>query len=428
MKAKNLALVIFLIVFFFLAGIILGYNTGITIEQEKVVKTPPQQIINAEVNLPDNIVTSTDEITKTVLKTDTTTSTIVDFSLFWEAWNQLEKNYLYKDRINYQKMVYGAIAGMVNSVGDPYTNFFTPTQAKDFKEELSGQYEGIGMVIGNKDGRVVSISPFKGSPADKAGLKAGDHIMKINDTYTTDITIDEAARLIRGKGGTEVTLLIERKGWNEPKEFKIKRQLIKIPTIELEIKEGDIAVIKIYQFNEILPSEFYKAVTSNPNFKKIVVDLRNNPGGYLEVAQQVAGWFVERGQVVAWQDMGDKANRLAYNSDGPSRFQSYPTVVLINEGSASASEILAGALRDQNGSKLVGVKSFGKGSVQEQINLSSEATLKVTIARWLTPKEISIDEKGLEPDVKVEAATSTDNTDGKDLQLEKALEILRGQN
>jgi carboxyl-terminal processing protease len=420
MKLKTL-LSPLLLALFLIGGVILGYNAGTENERANALKNPPQQILNASSNLPSNVTTTPQELINA-----NSTST-VDFSLFWETWRQLEKNYLHKDRIDYQKMVYGAISGMVNSIGDPYTNFFTPAQAKDFNEELSGRYEGIGMVIGSMDVKFVAISQFKYSPAEKAGLKAGDSILKIGDRYTLNLPVDEAARLIRGSSGTEVVLLVERSGWTEPKEFKIKRQVIKIPTLEMEIKEGSIAVIKIYQFNEILTSEFEKAVKANPNFKKIVVDVRNNPGGYLEVAQSIAGWFVEKGQVVVWQDKGD-GNPLAYRSPGPAKFKSYPTVVLINEGSASASEILAGALRDQNNTKLVGVKSFGKGSVQEQIGLSQNGSLKVTIARWLTPKNYSIDEKGLEPDVKVESSdkeAAQDNTN--DPVMEKAIELLKSQ-
>jgi carboxyl-terminal processing protease len=389
-------------------GSFLSYGFGLKVGESNAFKQPPSQIINVDSGMPNAI-----------SKVNSTST--VDFSIFWEAWNQLEKNYLKKDQIDYQKMVYGAIAGMVNSVDDPYTIFFTPTQSQDFKTELSGKYEGIGLVIGAKDGQLVAISPFKDSPAEQAGLKAGDKILKIDSKYTLNLPVEEAARLIRGQSGTEVTLLIERKDWAEPKEFKIKRQVIKIPTLELEIR-NDIAIVKIYQFNEILTAEFQKAANEIVKAKaqKIIVDVRNNPGGFLEVAQNVAGWFVASGQTVVTQAGAEATDRITYKSNGPSTFKNYPTVVLMNEGSASASEILAGALRDQNHSRLIGVKSFGKGSVQEQINLSNEASLKVTVAHWLTPNGDLIDGKGLEPDIKIEAATTS-----QDVQLDKAIEALK---
>jgi len=345
----------------------------------------------------------------------------VDFSIFWETWRRLEVAYIDKHQIDYQKMVYGAVEGMVKSIGDPYTTFFTPNQTESFNEELNGQYEGVGMVVGIKDEQLTVVSPFKGTPAEQAGLKSGDKIVKIEDVFTQDITIEEAVKIIKGKPGTTVKLLIQRKDWVEPKEFVLKRATIKIPTLELTQEGDDIALIKIYQFNKILVSEFQKAATEivQANDKKIIIDLRDNPGGYLEVAQVVAGWFLEKGQVVVIQDEGIDKEKRQYLSLGPSIFVNYPVVVLINQGSASASEILAGALRDNRNIKLVGAKSFGKGSVQEQINLSDKSSLKVTIAKWLTPNGTSLDKNGLDPDLEVADSTST-----IDAQLEKAIELL----
>ncbi|MCX6791185.1 MAG: S41 family peptidase [Candidatus Gribaldobacteria bacterium] len=396
----------------------LSDGIGLKVGESQISKQSPSQIINADLGMPTGVTTSLGKIINSRVNSTST----VDFSIFWETWNQLEKNYLNKDKIDYQKMVYGAIEGMVNSVGDPYTVFFTPTQAQDFKSELSGEYEGVGLVIGTKDNQLVAISPFKNSQAEVAGLKAGDKILKINDKYTLNLPVEEAARLIRGQSNTEVTLLIERTDWAEPKEFKIKRQVIKIPTLELEIR-NEIAIIKIYQFNEILPKEFEKAANDilKAKAQKIIVDVRNNPGGFLEVAQNVTGWFVTSGQIIVTQERGEKTENIIYKSNGPAVLKNYPTVVLMNEGSASASEILAGALRDQNKSRLIGVKSFGKGSVQEQISLSGEASLKVTVAHWLTPNGDLIDGKGLEPDIKVEAAKEGN----QDLQLDKAIEALK---
>lgn len=382
---------------------LVGYEVGVLGERERVARLQPGYVIDNSLDKPNQ----------------------VDFSIFWEAWNKVAQNFLDKDKIDFQKMVYGATDGMVESLGDPYTTFFTPTQTTSFNEELSGEYQGVGMVVGVKDSQITVVSPFKGSPADKAGLKSGDKILKIDDTFTKDQSIEEAVKIIKGPANTSVRLLILRGDWKEPKEFTIKRENIKIPTLEKEITKDNIAVIKIYQFNRILPAEFSQAareVLNQPSVKKIIIDLRNDPGGFLEVAQEVTGWFLAKGRVVTWQDFGAGEERKPYKSNGPSVFEKYQVVVLINNGSASASEIMAGALRDELGAKLIGEKSFGKGSVQEQINLSDKSSLKVTIAKWLTPKGASIDKEGLTPDIEVKEATTTD--DGADAPLQKAIEFL----
>jgi len=240
--------------------------------------------------------------------------------------------------------------------------------------------------------------------------------------FTKNITIEEAVKIIKGAPGTSVKLLIQRTDWPEPKEFSLKRDTIKIPTLELTEKDGGIAIIKIYQFNKILVSEFQNAANQilRSGDKKIIVDLRDNPGGFLEVAQKVSGWFLEKGQLVVIQEQLQGQEKKQYLSEGPSIFADYPVVVLINEGSASASEIMAGALRDNRGIKLVGAKSFGKGSVQEQIDLSDKSSLKVTIAKWLTPNGTSLDKNGLDPDFSV----PNDATSSLDAQMDRALEII----
>lgn len=401
-----LKIIVFLVV---IAGVgLLSYQFGIVVGEENILRTPPSYLANID---------------------EEGESGKIDFVVFWEAWRKLEQHFLEKEKIDYQKMVHGAISGMVKSLGDPYTTFFTPSQAKSFTEELSGKYEGVGMVIGIKDGQLTVVSPFKGTPADEAGLKPGDKIVKVEETFTKDISIEEAVKLIKGPRGTEVKLLIQRKEFTEPKEFSVRRDVITIPTLELETIEGDIALIKVYQFNKLVSSEFRKAALEilGSETKKIILDLRNNPGGYLEMAQDVAGWFLKKGDVVTWQDVGEEEERKPYKSHGPGAFLEYPTVVLINEGSASGAEILAGALRDQRGIKLVGKKSFGKGSVQEQIDLSDGSSLKVTVAKWLTPNGSSIDKEGLQPDVEVMFTQDVEAQDeeGGDAQLEKAIEILK---
>jgi len=402
LKNKKILLIRIILILFLTGACFLFYKFGVYTGENNILKTPPAQILNSDLDAPEN----------------------VDFSIFWEVWRQAERNFLDRAEMDYQAMIYGAITGMVNSLGDPYTNFFEPEDAEEFEQELLGKYQGVGMVVGIKDKELIVISPFKGSPAERAGLKPGDNILKIENVYTTDISIEKAVELIKGPEGTKVKLLIEREGWENAKEIEIQRELIKIPTLEWEIKNENIALIKIYQFNGILNSEFRKIVPEVLNSKadKIILDLRNNPGGYLETAQDIAGWFLEKGTVILLEDEGENKEQKVYKSKGPATFSSFPIVVLINSGSASASEILAGALRDQRGVQLVGETSFGKGSVQKPISLSDGSFLKVTIARWLTPSGHCIDEMGLEPDVAVEALE--DETE-KDLQLEKAIEILK---
>ena len=400
-KNKKIFLGRTFLILFLIGACFLFYKFGVYTGENNILKTPPARITNSDLGAPEN----------------------VDFSIFWEVWRQTERNFLDRAEMDYQAMIYGAITGMVNSLGDPYTNFFEPKDAEEFEQELLGKYQGVGMVVGIKNKELIVISPFKGSPAERAGLKPGDNILKIEDVRTIDISIGKAVELIKGPEGTKVKLLIEREEWENTKEIEIQREVIKIPTLEWEIKNENIALIKIYQFNGILNSEFRKIVIEilNSECDKIILDLRNNPGGYLETAQDIAGWFLEKGTVVLLEDEGENKEQKVYKSKGPGTFSSSPVVVLINNGSASASEILAGALRDQRGAQLVGETSFGKGSVQKPITLSDGSFLKVTIARWLTPSGHCIDKMGLEPDVIVEMLE--DETE-KDLQLEKAIEIL----
>ncbi len=349
----------------------------------------------------------------------------IDFSLFWDAYNKLQQNFITPSKITDQKVVYGAIEGMTNSLGDPYTDFFDPNQAKMFEQNLSGSFDGIGVEIGIKQGLLTVIAPLKGTPGEKAGLKSGDTIVKINGQDATNMASDEAVSLIRGPKGTSVTLTVLRDGWNNTKDIKITRDTIKVPSIEWSLKDGDIAYVQIYQFDDTLSSDFETIalkILQSPA-KKIVLDLRNNPGGYLNVAQDLAGWFLQKGQTVTIEDFGKGKPQQIYKADGNSDLANYPMVILINQGSASASEILAGALRDDRNIKLIGTKSFGKGCVQEVVNLRGGSFLKVTIANWLTPKGNSISDVGLTPDIKVDI-TDQDIQQKKDPQLDKALEII----
>lgn len=349
----------------------------------------------------------------------------IDLSLFWETYYKLNERFVDKSKINLQKIIYGAISGMVNSLEDPYTTFLTPQQTKIFEEDVKGTFEGVGMEIGIRKGKLQIIAPLEGTPAQRAGLKSGDVIVKIDDKSTEGMSLEEAVSLIRGPKDTIVKLTIFREGWEKEKEFEIKRDVIQVPSLKWEIKDEETVYLRIYQFSEKLPLDFQRAaseILKGPQ-RKMVLDLRDNPGGYLEVANNIAGWFLEKGKVVVIEDFGN-GQKKEYKSEGPSRFLDYKIVVIINKGTASAAEILAGALKDHLGIILVGEQSFGKGSVQEMAELSDGSSLKITIARWLTPSGKLIAEVGLEPDIKVEM-TEKDISENKDPQLEKAIEILK---
>ncbi len=365
----------------------------------------------------------------------------VDFSLFWDAYNKLHQSFINPEKIDDQEVMYGAIFGMTRSLGDPYTDFFNPDQARAFQQDLAGSFDGIGVEVAIKKDQLMVVAPLKGTPGEKAGLKSGDLILNINGKSTSDMSTEEAVRLIRGKKGTVVTLTIFRQGWTQSKDISIVRDTIKVDSMNWELKNpstdstgslqagsGQVAYISIHQFDQSLPADFRQAASEilRSPAKKIIVDLRNNPGGYLEVSQEIAGWFLKSGQTVTIEDYGKAKSQDVYKADGNGAFVSYPVVVLINKGSASASEILAGALRDNRNVKLIGGQSFGKGSVQEVVPLSDgKSLLKVTIAHWLTPKGTSISEVGLMPDVKVEMSDE-DAEAQKDPQLTKALEIIGG--
>ena len=341
-----------------------------------------------------------------------------DMSLFWETWDLVKEKYV--NQINDQDLVYGAIKGMVNALGDPYSAFMTPEENKQFEEDMQGSFEGIGAEIGIRDGVLTIIAPLEGMPAEKAGIKAGDKVIKVNDKSTAEMTLNEAVRLIRGPRGTTVSLTILRNG--EAQEIKIVRNQIDIKSVKLEQKENNIIYIDINGFLQDTSQEFTIAAAQvlllNP--KGIILDLRNNPGGYLDQAIEVTGWFVDKGEVVVIEEFGDN-KQTEHKAFGNASLKKYPLVVLVNQGSASGSEILAGALRDLRSTKLIGEKTFGKGSVQELENLENKSSLRITIAKWLTPNGYSIHEKGLEPDIII-----LDNpvTEGIDEQLEEAMKIL----
>lgn len=349
----------------------------------------------------------------------------VDFSLFWDVWGRLEKSYIDKKALDPQKMVWGAISGMVASLGDPYTVFLTPTQQKETKEELGGQFEGIGAQLGIKDKKIVVVAPLKDTPAEKAGIRAGDWIAKVDGKDTAGWILPEAVSKIRGPKGTRVVLTIVHEGEEKPVEITITRDTILVKSVEWQEKKG-IAYLKLSRFGDQTSAEWEKAVGEivlsyqKGKVKGLVLDLRNNPGGYLSGAVYIAGEFLTLGtQVVQQEQTG--GTRQTYSVDRQGKLSSIPMTVLINKGSASASEIVAGALRDHNRAKLVGETSFGKGSIQEAQELTGGAGLHITTAKWLLPKGDWINGTGIKPDFEVKM----DEKDATaDPQLEKAIEIL----
>ncbi|MBI5078094.1 MAG: S41 family peptidase [Candidatus Yonathbacteria bacterium] len=352
----------------------------------------------------------------------------LDLKPFWKSLDVLNSRFIATTASSSvptdKDKIWGAIAGLTASYGDPYTVFFPPKETSDFEEEVRGNFEGVGMEIAIKDKILTVVAPLKGTPAERAGIKPGDQILKIDKIFTGGMTVEEAIKHIRGPQGTIVTIVIKRNGGVE--DIKVKRDVINIPTIETKLRDDGVFVISLYNFSSNSASIFRDALREfiESGSDKLVLDLRNNPGGYLESAVDMASFFLPIGKTVVVEDSGTKAKQQFERSKGYNVFnQNLKMIILINEGSASAAEILAGALNEHGIARLVGQKSFGKGSVQELVSITPDTALKVTIARWLTPKGRSISENGLTPDVKVEV-TKKDIEKGIDPQMDKAVAIL----
>ena len=352
----------------------------------------------------------------------------VDFSKFWQAWNLLQDNFVQTHASGtiptYQERVYGAITGLTDSYGDPHTVFLPPSDAKQFNDDIKGSFGGVGMELGARNGSLTVVSPLKGSPAEAAGVRSGDVIIGIDNKSSEKMPVDEAVRLIRGEIGTSVTILLKRAGVAEPFEVKIVRQTIQIPVINTYARGDGIFVIELYSFSENSTDLFRGALRTffESGATKLILDLRGNPGGYLDAAVQMASYFLPVGDVVVTEDFMGKAVNVSDRSLGYNVFanKKLSMAILIDQGSASASEILAGALQQHGVAKLVGTRSFGKGSVQQLMQLGGGAELKVTIARWLTPNGQSISDGGLKPDIKADR-TQDDVKAGKDPQKDAAI-------
>jgi carboxyl-terminal processing protease len=353
----------------------------------------------------------------------------VDLSRFWKVWDLLDQRFVSAsstDPLNEQERVDGAIQGLVGAYGDPYTLYLPPEDAALFEEDIAGNFQGVGMEVGSRDGVLTVIAPLPGTPAEKAGIRSGDKIIRIDGMSTENMSIDAAVKHIRGEKGSEVTFTILRAGDSEVREIKVVRDTINIPTTKTEEKDG-VFIIRLYNFSATAEAKFEEALREyvRSGDKKLVIDFRGNPGGYLQSAVNIASYFLPTGKIIVRENFGEGQEERVYRSAGrllgkyaPSRL-----AVLIDEGSASASEIVAGALQDQGAATLIGTKSFGKGSVQELIDLDGGASLKVTIARWLTPNGISISHEGLTPDIEVKMTTEQHEKE-EDPQLDAAIEYL----
>lgn len=367
----------------------------------------------------------------------------VDFSVFWNVWNRLESNYYDKTKLDPVKMLNGAIEGLTASLGDPYTLFLPPTQNTSFKDGLAGQFSGIGAELGTRNKQIIVIAPLVGSPAEKAGIKAGDLILKVNGETTADWTLPAAVEKIRGPKGTSVVLTISHKDSEKPLDVKILRDIITVKSVSGWVKDikdidgikvskdqkGKIVYVRLSQFGDSTNNDWTSVINeinlkiqTDKSIKGLILDLRNNPGGYLTDAVFISSEFLkEKTPVVLQENAQGVRTTLSVARKG--LLYDIPSIVLINKGSASASEIVAGALRDNKRAILVGERSFGKGTIQQAEDLGNGAGLHITIAKWLTPNGVWINGSGLKPDIEVKL---DEKDTSHDLQLEKAvLELVK---
>jgi carboxyl-terminal processing protease len=350
----------------------------------------------------------------------------IDFADFWKAWEILESKHVSSvDAPSIEDRMYGAIQGLADSYGDPYTTFFPPEESKIFHESVEGEFSGVGMELGIQDEILTIVSPLKDTPAYKADLQPGDAIVRIGEQSTSGMTIDMAVSLIRGERGTPVTLTIYREGEDVPFDVTLIRDTIKIPTLETKIIQDKIFVISIYTFTNQTPVSLRNALSEMKKLglKKLVIDLRGNPGGFLDASIDMSSHFIPSGKPVVSEVFKDASREVIYRSKGYNSMNSeVDIVVLVDKGSASASEIFAGALQHYDVATLIGTETYGKGSVQELIPLTEDTSLKITIAKWVLPSGESLTEKGLTPDVLIPYEKNEDKT--IDNQMNKAVEFL----
>lgn len=371
----------------------------------------------------------------------------IDLDPVWKAWKIIDEKFVpaavasstpiaSSTAAANQEKVWGMIQGLAASLNDPYTHFLPPSESEAFAADMSGSFEGVGMEIAVKSGVLTVVSPLKGTPADRSGIKSGDLILKIDGTDTKGMETTAAVQKIRGPKGTEVTLTVLRSGWESPREIKVTRDVINVPVVSTKTQPAKIEaaagifLISLSTFTSNSPDLFRNALREfvATGDTKLILDLRGNPGGYLEAAVDIASWFLPSGAVVVTEDYDGHAGNIVHRSLGYDVFnKNLKMVILVDHGSASASEILAEALRYWGVAKLVGTNTFGKGSVQELVEITPETSLKVTVARWLPPDGTQIPTTGIVPDVEVEV-TDEDIKAEKDPQMDKAIEILNAQN
>lgn len=360
-----------------------------------------------------------------------TRSSNVDFNQFWDVWNLVKESYV-DQPVDEVKLFYGAIQGLVGGLNDPYSMYFPPQEAKEFAASLAGEFEGIGAEVGYEGKELTIVAPLAQSPAEKAGLKSGDRILKIDGEETTNMSLGQAVTKIRGKGGTSVTLSIYRPDTEEIKDYTIVRDTIIVPSVEFSMK-GTVAYIRLNQFNDDTWPGFDKAIKDlkKQNATGVILDMRGNPGGYLETAIQVASEWIPEGVIV--REKNSKGGEVVHNTEGSHRLAGLPTVVLVDDGSASGSEIVAGALKDYKVATIMGQKTFGKGSVQDFGPLPDGSAIKITIAKWFTPLGNQIDKTGIVPDVELSdmytdpsypTSTARIGEEHKDKGFDQALQYL----
>ncbi|HRY30957.1 MAG TPA: S41 family peptidase [Candidatus Paceibacterota bacterium] len=351
----------------------------------------------------------------------------IDLDDFWEVWELIDQKFISAsstEEVSSSDRVLGAIKGMVNSLNDPYTEFLLPEENEKFETTIQGEFSGIGMEVGIRDDLVTVISPLKNSPAERAGIKSGDIVAGIDGISTASMSLDEAVDKIRGPEGTKVKLTLIREGETEALEIEVTRAIINIPTLETEIRD-DVFIIYLYNFSANVTSEFRSALREFVSAKtnKLILDLRGNPGGFLSAAVDLASWFLPSGKIVVREQFKNGDDEKIFRSKGYNIFNdNLKMIILIDGGSASASEILAGALKEHKVATVLGTNTFGKGSVQELIKITKDTSLKVTTAQWLTPDGKSISDGGLEPEIIVDSAP--EGVELADYQLEEALKLL----
>jgi carboxyl-terminal processing protease len=363
----------------------------------------------------------------------------VNFSPVWKAWNVINEKFVpaavststptatSTEELN-QARVWGMIQGLAGSLNDPYTYFLPPVENRQFSDDMSGSFEGVGMEIAVRDQVLTVVSPLKGTPSEKAGIKSGDKILKIDGMDTIGMSITTAVNHIRGPRGSVVALTILREGWTDAREIKVTRNVIDIPVVMTKELPEEIFVIQLMSFSSQSPALFRNALREfiASGKTKLILDLRGNPGGYLDAAVDMASWFLPSGKIVVKEDYAGHLQNIVHRSRGYDIFtENLRMVVLVDRGTASASEILADALRYYGKARLVGITTFGKGSVQELVEITPETSLKITVARWLSPSGIQIPNTGIVPDVEIKM-TDADVKDGKDPQMDKAIELVNG--